>query len=66
MKTSKKNVKLEILKELKNGKLEGGFEALVLIQNLSIFGGVGANNCNGGNCVAGCGKGQNTVPHCGG
>lgn len=56
------------LKNLANGRLEGGFE--VLTKNVFIFGalannGCPTNNCNGGNCSPNCGLGQNTVPGCG-
>jgi len=31
-----------------------------------VCGGTGADNCKGGNCVAGCGcSGSNTAPDCG-
>lgn len=63
----KKNIEpiqLSKLVELIDGKLEGGFEAISLKQQLFIIGGEGTNNCNGGNCVPGCGQ-TNTVYACG-
>ena len=55
--------------ELKDGKLEGGFEFIAHSQLTSIL--AGANNCEGGNCIAGCGTtntgcGTNTVSGCSG
>jgi hypothetical protein len=65
MKKRRNSIKLDTIKELKNGKLEGGFEPLSIIQSNSVYGGQTTNNCNGGNCVAGCGQGQNVVAKCG-
>jgi hypothetical protein len=51
---------------LKNELLEGGFQLIQLANlDLNILAGTAANNCNGGNCVSGCGKGQNVVAGCG-
>ena len=50
------------LAELKDGKLEGGFEFIAHNQLINILG--GTNNCNGGNCVANCGQ-VNNVEGCG-
>jgi hypothetical protein len=55
-----------------HGNLEGGFEQLTP-SNMFLYGGSRANsetvtnNCSGGNCAAGCGKGTgpNQVPGCG-
>ena len=46
-------------------RLLGGFSAS--LSATSVTEETGANNCNGGNCVAGCGSGQdiNTVKNCG-
>jgi hypothetical protein len=65
MKNNKKIKFASQLHELQNGKLEGGFTALTSHLN-HIVGGVaeGTNNCNGGNCVPGCGQ-INTVDRCG-
>jgi hypothetical protein len=61
------------IKENAQGKLEGGFSVINSIENAMIIGGDNTNNCNGGNCVAGCktntvagcGGGTNVVPGCG-
>lgn len=63
-KENQKKIKLSKLVGLANGKLEGGFEAISINQQLLIIGGEGSNNCNGGNCVAGCGQ-INNVAGCG-
>jgi hypothetical protein len=56
---------LRELKEMKDGKLEGGFEFIAHNQLVAIIAGAsGANNCEGGNCVSGCGQ-INTVKGCG-
>ena len=54
------------LQDGKHGNLEGGF-MLVLnhVETAVLIGGSEeANNCNGGNCAAGCGL--NTATGCGG
>ncbi len=65
----KKNQKIQLkkgLQELKNGLLTGGFETIETSHLLVAFGGDDpTNNCNGGNCVAGCGA-TNKVEGCGG
>ncbi len=61
----KKQLQVSKMQELKNGAMDGGFVALST-NVLAIFGGTEpANNCNSGNCVAGCGQGQNVVAGCG-
>jgi hypothetical protein len=45
------------------GTLESGFLVLSINNNTLILGGEDTNNCNGGNCVKGCG--QNDVQGCG-
>jgi hypothetical protein len=65
---SKKKRKKILLSEIKwstNEIVNGGFRVLYLINAVAIFGGEQTNNCNGGNCAAGCGKGQNTAFGCG-
>jgi len=53
------------LSELKDGRLEGGFELIGFDSLSSIVAGTEAtNNCNGGNCVARCGQ-VNRVEGCG-
>ena len=47
-----------------DGKLNGGFAVLVPAENAMVLGGEETNNCNGGNCVQGCGT--NSVAGCGG
>ena len=47
-----------------NGKLDGGFSVLLPAENAAVLGGEETNNCNGGNCVTGCGS--NNVAGCGG
>lgn len=51
------------LQEIKKGKLEGGFQEILAVE--LIFGegtvlNTECNNCQGGNCVVGCGSGSNT------
>jgi len=72
MKSSKIKVdlsKFEFISEATDGKLLGGFSASFEVASLFNPDGDGSNNCNGGNCVAECGKGQNvncnTVAGCG-
>lgn len=48
----------------RDGKLNGGFAVLLSADNVIVIGGEEANNCNGGNCVTGCGT--NSVAGCGG
>ena len=55
---------MQKLQDGKQGKLEGGFVLLLNIENAIIMGGEETNNCNGGNCAAGCGL--NTAMGCGG
>lgn len=53
------------LKEIENGKLTGGFEAIVPSKLMVVFGGTDTNtNCAGANCVSGCTT-INNVPGCG-
>ncbi|HYE53916.1 MAG TPA: hypothetical protein VD996_03705 [Chitinophagaceae bacterium] len=47
-----------------DGKLNGGFAVLLPAENAAVLGGEETNNCNGGNCVTGCGT--NSVAGCGG
>lgn len=47
-----------------DGKLNGGFAVLLSVENALVLGGEETNNCNGGNCVTGCGT--NSVAGCGG
>lgn len=55
------------LQEIREGKLEGGFQEILAIELIIGEGSVtnsSCNNCNGGNCVAGCGSGSNgTCPN---
>jgi hypothetical protein len=61
------------LSEQQDGLLEGGFKIISFENNSLFLGGDQTNNCNGGNCVQGCGQNTvsgcggktNTVPHCG-
>ena len=53
------------LQEGEHGRLEGGF--IVVLNHIEaavLIGGEETNNCNGGNCAAGCGL--NTATGCGG
>jgi len=50
----------ELISEESDGRLFGGFSGTFSIESLTNSLALGSNNCNGGNCVAGCGKGQNT------
>jgi hypothetical protein len=63
--SKKKLLKFSELKENSEGQFNGGFTAAVTNGLIFIFGGEVANNCNGGNCISGCGKGQNIVAGCG-
>lgn len=45
------------------GTLTGGFVVMNASENANILGGEAANNCQGGNCVSGCG--ENLVAGCG-
>jgi hypothetical protein len=58
----------EVLSELSESQLVGGFSSAISIQVGAPLG-VEDNNCSAGNCVSGCGSGQNlskcnTVPGC--
>ena len=65
-KTSKSYLlKFEVLSESKSGNLVNGFSAAIGMSDASAMGGMMpnlgcTNNCNGGNCVAGCGGGGGT------
>ena len=63
-KTNSLIIKFEPLSE-ESENLLGGFSASLSASSFDE--GSGANNCAGGNCVAGCGSGQtvNTVKGCG-
>lgn len=55
-------LKFEVLSESKTGNLVNGFSAAISVNETAATGGlmpnIGCtNNCNGGNCVAGCGGG---------
>ncbi|MCZ4223999.1 hypothetical protein [Pedobacter rhodius] len=56
------------LEELTNGQLDGGFAVILspTFNSIIIGGNEGdnTNNCNGGNCIVGCGT--NTAAGCGG
>jgi len=54
----------KLIQENSDGTLAGGFTIINAVQNNLIIGGEEANNCDGGNCVAGCA--QNNVAGCGG
>jgi len=54
----------KMIQENNDGTLAGGFTVINAVQNSLIIGGEEANNCAGGNCVAGCAN--NSVPGCGG
>lgn len=56
----KKNLfaKFETLTESNENTLIGGFSASISIVETGV-GEFNSNNCNGGNCVSGCGNGQN-------
>jgi hypothetical protein len=60
--------KFESVSETAEQKLLGGFSAS-FSSDLENVGDEGSNNCAGGNCVEGCGKGSNsgcnTVAGCG-
>jgi len=60
--------KFETIAEQTDGQLVGGFSSSFSGSSLSTEE-VGSNNCAGGNCVSGCGDGQNsgcnTVSGCG-
>jgi len=59
----------EAITENSEKKLLGGFSASISLFSTQAFGIDGSNNCNGGNCVEGCGNGSNvscnTVQGCG-
>ncbi len=64
-----KNEKFSIAKfarqlQEQDGKMNGGFAVLLSAENALVLGGDETNNCNGGNCVQGCGT--NSVAGCGG
>jgi hypothetical protein len=65
-KNKRKQLPISKLDELRNGELTGGFTTFSISGLAIVYGGQTTNNCLGGNCVAGCGKGQNTVYTCGG
>ncbi len=50
----------ESLSENSEQKLVGGFSPSVSLGVTASDLTGGSNNCEGGNCIAGCGKGQNT------
>ncbi len=55
------------LKQTVQGNFEGGFAAIKTSHLLIAFGGDETNNCNGGNCAAGCDGGiKNDRIGCGG
>lgn len=60
----KKDLKIgRSLQEIKEGKLEGGFKEIFAVELIFGEGSVlnsTCNNCQGGNCVVGCGSGSNT------
>ena len=62
-KTSKSYLlKFEVLSESKSGNLVNGFSAAIGMSDASALGGMMpnlgcTNNCEGGNCVKGCGGG---------
>lgn len=49
--------------ELSSGMFTGGFIVLDASENANLLGGEETNNCQGGNCVSGCGS--NLAPQCG-
>jgi len=55
---------VDALQEGEHGKLKGGFLLLMTHDAAMLIGGEETNNCNGGNCAAGCGL--NTAQGCGG
>lgn len=64
IKKNKSNILIENITESEQGILVGGFSNVsTLVED--IFNPLlnETNNCNGGNCVAGCGSGQ-TVNSC--
>jgi len=63
----------EPISDIGSEKLIGGFSTSFSVSMVhgSDINDVGSNNCAGGNCVSGCGNGQNihcsnAVPGCGG
>lgn len=59
----------EAISETAENQLVGGFSTSISVMAGTPFA-VEDNNCNGGNCVSGCGTGQNvsqcnTTPGCG-
>ncbi len=57
--------KLAKIADLTDGKFAGGFEIISASSMLIAFGGDETNNCDGGNCAAGCAQ-TNTKEGCGG
>lgn len=61
--------RFESVSETAEQKLIGGFSASFSTNLTENVGDEGSNNCAGGNCVEGCGNGQNnkcnTVAGCG-
>jgi hypothetical protein len=57
--------RLSELKENSTGNFTRGFELLISNNRNDLMGGTATNNCDGQNCAAGCGKGQNVTPGCG-
>ncbi|MDP1814041.1 MAG: hypothetical protein Q8K92_06290 [Leadbetterella sp.] len=60
----------ESISETSENQLVGGFSASLSFNPAMSFGDDNSNNCLGGNCVDGCGSGQNvrgcnTVSGCG-
>ena len=51
------------MQESSFGTLTGGFIVLDASENANLLGGEETNNCQGGNCVSGCGS--NLVAQCG-
>jgi len=71
--TNKTKIKAISMLELTSGTFSGGFMVLDSTENANLLGGEETNNCNGGNCVSGCGSNlsagcghtTNTVAGCG-
>ncbi len=57
-KQTSKLEQFELLTETSTGSLIGGFSTTLFLEIDPIDGGGTTNNCNGGNCVAGCGSGS--------
>jgi len=53
----------ESLNETSEQHLIGGFSSSFTVEGNSAanLNEVGSNNCDGGNCVSGCGSGQNVI-----